>query len=1391
MKSSSFLFCCSLAAAICLPSLSFAQNEEPLRVVKSTVNAESENAELCLEFNRSVASIPSWRLTTALKLEAGGKRVTPPNIVATDSSLCLFPLEHGTAYRLSLKGLRGSENEKRAQPYALSFAIPNRAPGLVFTNETGGVNEFSSYDKPLTLRAINIARATLSVHHVTDIALMARVWQDRALTALAPSESAYLARDKGTTIWRGEETFDPTVNATTEQQISLREKTPDLKPGLYLIVADAGKNEKDQVNIAPIPLAAAWFVRSDFSVRAVRDNDEIRVFASSATKAKDNVQLRAFNGSFEQIAEAKIGADGIGVISSPSKPDDKTRITAVIATDKAGNVAFADIENLPSLSGDSDLSLLRVDSLFAAPFDSVDVFLSPGLPKKDSVLKAPSMLRLSRGDFIYSDLSVPASSSDFAKLTLLTPPFGGDWSLLWQKTDGTALAETTVRVTANPDAPKLEVRSEHKVLANDGLCPLTIKAVSASNKPVPLAGGHVFVAWQKIDPAFFGLKDYIFGTQTHLPETNVPIEDFLTDLDGIASLRLPLPPRPKEHGLYQAAIKVVALPDSGIADAPVLVVPLRPEEMAIGVKPLMVGARFPQNGLARFALIGISSDGKPRDVSGLSYQVYEEGRSFDWYQDGGRWNYKPEAQLRPIGGGALSIKADASSVLEWPVAAGNYRLEILDVNGKVLARRAFSAGWDSAGASTSPVLPLAITLPKTLQPGREVQARVFLPEAAMMTAIVADTRIRKVVHEFRAKGNNTISFLPSADWGKTIVLDIKAAVPNKDKKDAVLYRATINASLAQNEAPSSKIPFTNAALVSADDPSALILRKGQSTVLTFGIKNNGANKETYGYSFTTSSGLKIDGFSEGEITINGKQSNALEIPLVGATTGAKELRLEVKGKHTPRLVQNWPMSVLPETAFLKSAETVLVSQNQPLLSDQSKTRKEKIIFISRRPMNGLAELLTYAFNAQPFTTAELALSIDVLRLWRDTMNQAGIAPDFITAAREKKMLAQMLRHQNNDGGFGAYRGSESTMEDTAAALTVLGPTTLKQAEPAKNRAISWIKQRLANTWVDEKERAERAAGYAALAAADAVDPASLHYFSDTSATLSLPAVAEAHIAAAFKRIADPNAAAFWIKKMLDENGKLRTIPLLNALTATDALSSDDVLAAMVDMAEALRKKTRPELKDAAALLRTAAMNNALAGKGKITNGKETRDIAGVLALRVGDAAAYRNDDNQPLHVTFVADDDSAQAPYRDITLSRRVFRLNGIEVPASAKPVRDEVYLIEVKGEFSDEIDQSSVLLQSDGPELRPVGCPLSPKLETLSFIPWLAPRSLPPVTACEFSPYEINAVLNPEKATSFTTMFLARIDAATSRSMTSSLRTSCVRSSSARSTRAKCRIRH
>src|SRR6202000_2428692 len=102
---------------------------------------------------------------------------------------------------------------------------------------------------------------------------------------------------------------------------------------------------------------------------------------------------------------------------------------------------------------------------------------------------------------------------------------------------------------------------------------------------------------------------------------------------------------------------------------------------------------FTENSIARFDVVALDGDGKRRAAEDFAYQVYEQGRSFGWYQSEGRWEYKPREQQRHMGGGTFNIPADGTGRIEWPALEGAYRLEITDGNGNLLARMDFNAGW--------------------------------------------------------------------------------------------------------------------------------------------------------------------------------------------------------------------------------------------------------------------------------------------------------------------------------------------------------------------------------------------------------------------------------------------------------------------------------------------------------------------------------------------------------------------------------------------------------------------------------------------------------------------------------------------------------------------------
>ena len=86
--------------------------------------------------------------------------------------------------------------------------------------------------------------------------------------------------------------------------------------------------------------------------------------------------------------------------------------------------------------------------------------------------------------------------------------------------------------------------------------------------------------------------------------------------------------------------------------------------------------------------------------------------------------------------------------------------------------------------------------------------------------------------------------------------------------------------------------------------------------------------------------------------------------------------------------------------------------------------------------------------------------------------------------------------------------------------------------------------------------------------------------------------------------------------------------------------------------------------------------------------------------------------------------------------------------------------MIELKGALPTPIATERVLVQDAGNALRPLGCPLSAKLDTLSFIPWFMTKNLTGFESCELLPHGLNVTLAPDEASTLSLVYFARVDA-------------------------------
>jgi hypothetical protein len=629
-----------------------------------------------------------------------------------------------------------------------------------------------------------------------------------------------------------------------------------------------------------------------------------------------------------------------------------------------------------------------------------------------------------------------------------------------------------------------------------------------------------------------------------------------------------------------------------------------------------------------------------------------------------------------------------------------------------------------------------------------------LPADAVVVATVSDGILRKTVHERRAKGDNAFTFTATEEWASPIDITVRATGDN----GAVLRgHDTIDLKQAQNataQTPAALAPSF------ATQPESLPLHIGDSATLLLDIENRGDSADVARFTFTASPGLKID-TTTGALPVEARASRGLPITLRAESAGVKDLHVELSGDRAPKTTRTWRVAVLPAFDGLTSGDSVTLTQQQTLADIKPANADDNTVaIVARKPMAGFGEIAGYLMNAAPFTTRELAAGITALRLWGGVIAQTGLVPDIYVAARHDAWLAQLLKRQNADGGFGQMRGEDSSIADTAAAVRGLAAEESATAQPARDKAVAWLKQKLSNTWFDENEREARAAIYAALAAARAQDVPSLHYFSDTSLNARLSPEAQASLAASFKQIRAFDAAAFWVKKLLAEKGEGYSPALLGALAATDALSSDETRKAAADMATALAAGKTPDFVDAAAVLRALAADNDNAGKAHIILDGKERGFHDAWAIRAADPAFAKlaNADPQPLYATFVKE---TARPAKRATVTRRLYRLNGVELSPQTKPAHGETYMVELTGDVPP-LDNGAQLLIHDqsGTDLRPLGCALSPKLHTLSFIPWFSTNDLTPVATCETTAFALDAALQPAAdSKTFRMVYFARLE--------------------------------
>ena len=107
-------------------------------------------------------------------------------------------------------------------------------------------------------------------------------------------------------------------------------------------------------------------------------------------------------------------------------------------------------------------------------------------------------------------------------------------------------------------------------------------------------------------------------------------------------------------------------------------IPVRSNDVAIGIRPDFDGNSVSENAPAHFEVLALNGDGKRIALNGATYTWVREVTSYQWYQDNGEWKYQSVTRDRLMTSGTLNIGTGLPAKLGQAFPWGDYRLTVTD-----------------------------------------------------------------------------------------------------------------------------------------------------------------------------------------------------------------------------------------------------------------------------------------------------------------------------------------------------------------------------------------------------------------------------------------------------------------------------------------------------------------------------------------------------------------------------------------------------------------------------------------------------------------------------------------------------------------------------------------
>ncbi|HLT43906.1 MAG TPA: MG2 domain-containing protein, partial [Luteimonas sp.] len=191
-----------------------------------------------------------------------------------------------------------------------------------------------------------------------------------------------------------------------------------------------------------------------------------------------------------------------------------------------------------------------------------------------------------------------------------------------------------------------------------------------------------------------GMPGWFFGDPTvKLPREAKDVIDAFLDAEGGLTQEIALPEEVKATTPVAAVVSGSLFETGGRSVNRSLTRVLWPADALVGVRPQFDdddGADANSSPGFEFTRVGV--DGKPRPVKGLQVTLVREHRDYHWRHGDGGWEYEFSSRYENVETRSIDV-GETAARLNFPVEWGEYRVDVLDPETKLVTRYPFRAGW--------------------------------------------------------------------------------------------------------------------------------------------------------------------------------------------------------------------------------------------------------------------------------------------------------------------------------------------------------------------------------------------------------------------------------------------------------------------------------------------------------------------------------------------------------------------------------------------------------------------------------------------------------------------------------------------------------------------------